>query len=280
MQLLKILAILIAASLLPAAAEPPPAASEPSAQPERLSMLVFSRTAGFRHDSIVTAVEAIIKLAAQNGYNVHATEHAGVFTPEKLKDFNVVIFLNTTGTILNDDQKVAFQQFIRGGGGFVGVHAAADTEYDWPWYGNLVGAYFKSHPHIQQADIIIEDHEHPATRHLPRRDDGEPARWTRTDEWYDFRTSPRGHAIEGSSNFRVLLSLDESTYQGGRMGDDHPIAWCHEFDGGRAFYTGLGHTRETFKEPEFLQHLLGAIRWAAGRDASQRSEPEPMRAEP
>jgi type 1 glutamine amidotransferase len=242
----------------------PPAHAAPLDDPpaETHRILIFSRTAGFRHDSIIDGVQALRTLARHAALEAHATEDPAIFTRDALQPFRAIIFLNTTGAIFSDDQKAAFQHFIRSGGGFVGIHAAADTEHDWPWYGDLVGAHFKSHPAIQQADIIIEDPDHPATRHLPTSPrDGAPARWTRTDEWYDYKRSPRGRG-----DIRILLTLDESTYKGGRMGDDHPIAWCHEFDGGRAFYTGLGHTRESFAEPAFLQHLLGGITWAVRID--------------
>lgn len=218
---------------------------------EQFAVLVFTRTAGFRHDSIEPGVEAIRKLGAQHGFDVEHTEDEDYFTPDNLDRYSAVVFLNTTGNILNEQERRAFEGFIRAGNGFVGVHAAADTGYDWPWYGRLVGAYFKSHPHIQNATVIVEDPSDPSTRYLP-------ARWERRDEWYNFRENPR-------ENVHVLLRLDTETFEGGAMGDDHPIAWRHEFGGGRAWYTGGGHTRESFAEPLFLGHLLGGIRWAAGR---------------
>jgi type 1 glutamine amidotransferase len=235
---------------------------------ERFNVLVFSRTAGFRHDSIPDGIEAVRRLGREHGFEVDATEDSAHFTDERLAGYGAVIFLNTTGTVLDPEQKEAFQRYIQAGGGFVGVHAAADTEYDWPWYGRLVGAYFKSHPRIQRATINVEDREHLSTRHLPQR-------WTRTDEWYTFRQSGR----DIRSRLNILLSLDEDTYEGGGMDGDHPIAWFHEYDGGRAWYTGLGHTRESYREPEFLQHLLGGILWAADVQApppppTPRDEPQ------
>ncbi len=231
-----------------------PVGSVVSAPPEQDSpphrVLVFSKTAGFRHASIPTGVEALKKLGEQNGFTVEATEDSSAFTDANLARFSTVVFLSTTGDILNDDQQAAFERYIRSGGGFLGIHAAADTEYDWPWYGRLVGAYFKTHPAIQDATVVVADRVHPSTKHLPMR-------WQRRDEWYEYRTNPRGKV-------HVLATLDESTYEGGGMGHDHPIAWCHEFDGGRAFYTGGGHTNESFAEPAFLQHLLGGILWTAG----------------
>src|SRR5207249_4134479 len=146
--------------------------------------------------------------------------------------------------------KAAFQRYIRAGGGFVGIHSAADTEYNWPWYGGLIGAYFQSHPAIQKGAIKIEDRAHPSTALLPER-------WERTDEWYNFAADPRGQV-------HVIATLDETTYSGGAMGTDHPIAWCQGYDGGRAWYTAGGHTRESYSEPLFLQHLLGGIQFAAG----------------
>lgn len=217
---------------------------------EPFRVLVFSRTAGFRHDSIPDGVQAIRQLGEQHGFHVEHTEDSSHFTDENLKNYAVVVFLSTTGDVLNDEQERAFERFIQQGHGYVGIHAAADTEYDWPWYGQLVGAYFKGHPAIQPATIQVADPAHPSTRGLDRF-------WKRTDEWYTYRANPRG-------SVHVLMTLDERTYQGGGMGADHPIAWCHEFDGGRAWYTGLGHTRESYREREFLDHILGGIRWAAG----------------
>jgi type 1 glutamine amidotransferase len=235
--------VLAALLLLPAAA--PAAADDP------YDVLVFSKTAGFRHDSIPAGVQAVRDLGAANGFAVTATEDAAAFTTTNLANYEAVVFLSTTGDVLNASQQTAFESYIRGGGGYVGVHAAADTEYDWPFYGNLVGAYFASHPAIQPADIVVEDRGHAATAHLP-------GRWHRTDEWYNYRTNPRTSA-------HVLASLDESTYSGGGMGADHPIAWCKPFEGGRSFYTGTGHTQESYADPAFRGHLLGGIRWAAGQ---------------
>ena len=161
-----------------------------------------------------------------------------------------MIFLNTTGDVLTAKGQAALRRFIRAGGGFVGIHSAADTEYEWPFYGRLVGAYFESHPTVQQASIDVVDRTHPSTRGLP-------ARWTRTDEWYNFRSNPR-------ASVHVLAALDEGTYSGGTMGADHPIAWCHRVGGGSAWYTAGGHTSSAFAEPLFRAHLLGGVRWASG----------------
>lgn len=231
--------------------EPDAGASE---QPDSFRVLVFSKTTGFRHTSIPNGIAAVQRLGAAHGFGVDATEDAAAFTPDNLARYGAVIFLNTTQTVLDDDQKAAFQAYIRGGGGFVGVHAASDTEYDWPWYGRLVGTYFKSHPAIQDATVHVVDRTHASTRHLPEA-------WARQDEWYDFRAQPHDQV-------RILARLDEETYEGGQMGEDHPIAWYHVFDGGRAWYTGMGHTEASYEEPLFLEHLLGGIRWAAGREES------------
>jgi cytochrome c len=213
-------------------------------------VLVFSKTAGFRHDSIETGVERIKALGQANAFQVDATEDAGAFNAAGLQQYDAVIFLSTTGDVLNNAQQQAFEQYIRGGHGYVGIHSAADTEYDWSFYGGLVGAYFRRHPAIQNATIKVADRQHPATQHLPDR-------WTRRDEWYDYRSNPRGKV-------HVLATLDEKSYSGGTMGADHPITWCQTYRGGRSFYTGLGHTKESYGEPEFQKLILGAIRWAGG----------------
>ncbi|MEE6264033.1 ThuA domain-containing protein, partial [Plantactinospora sonchi] len=214
-------------------------------------VLVFSKTAGFRHDSIPAGIQAIRELGAANSFTVTATEDAAAFSAANLAQYEAVVFLNTTGDTLNASQQGAFESYIRSGRGYVGVHAAADTEYDWPFYGNLVGAYFASHPAIQQANVKVEHRGHAATAHLPQT-------WPRTDEWYNYRTNARSTA-------RVLATLDESSYSGGGMGADHPHAWCKSFEGGRSFYTGGGHTQASYAEPAFRSHLLGGIRYAAGR---------------
>jgi type 1 glutamine amidotransferase len=219
-------------------------------QAQEFSVLVFSKTAGYRHESIPAGVAAVRALGAQQGFRVETTESADVFADESLARYRVLVFLNTTGDVLNEEQQSAFQRFMARGGGFVGVHSATDTEYDWPWYGRLVGTYFKSHPRIQTARLRVTDREHPSTVQLP-------AAWERRDEWYNFRFDP-------APNARVLLVIDERSYSGGTMTGHHPMAWCQDYEGGRAWYTALGHTVETYAEPLFLAHLLGGIRWAAG----------------
>lgn len=219
-------------------------------------VLVFSKTTGFRHDCIPVATEAVTEMGKKYGFSVDATEDAGWFTDEKLANFDVVMFLCTTGDVFNDAQKSAFLKFLGSGGGYVGVHSASDTEYKWPEYKSVVGAYFMSHPQIQKALVKVEDRNHPATAYVPRE-------WWRTDEWYDFHESPRGRV-------RVLASLDQSTYQGSKMKDDHPIIWCGEYGRGRTFYTGFGHTKESYNEPDFQRSLSEAVIWSAqGRRPSK-----------
>jgi type 1 glutamine amidotransferase len=214
------------------------------------SVLVFSKTAGYRHDSIPAAVAAFEGLG-KSGWHVEATEDASQFTAGHLRRFDVVVFLLTTQDVLDERQQAAFEGFVEAGGGYVGVHSACDTEYDWPWYGALVGAYFKSHPPVQEADVILEDRSHPTM-------DGAPAIWRRRDEWYDFREQPR-------SKVHVLATVDESTYQGGSMGGDHPVAWCREVGKGRSWYTAMGHTKESYSEPGFVRMLARAALWSGRR---------------
>ena len=218
--------------------------------PTAPSLLVFTRTTGFRHDSIPDGIAAIRRIAGESGLSVDATEDPSVFRDENLGSYRAVVFLLTTGDVLDPEQQAAFERWVRAGSGFVGVHSASDTEYDWPFYGELVGAYFAGHPAVQPAVVHVEDRTHPATAALP-------VVWPRTDEWYDFRANPR-------ASVHVLATVDETTYEGGSMGPDHPIAWCREVAGARAFYTAGGHTRESYTEPLFAAHLSGGIRWAAG----------------
>jgi type 1 glutamine amidotransferase len=207
-------------------------------------VLVFTKTAGFRHESIEVDVDAIKKLGFENNFVVQHTEDATVFSKERLENIDIVIFLNTTGNILNEEQEQQFEHFIKNGGGFVGIHSAADTEYDWEWYNKLDGAYFLSHPDQSNAELIKTNVPHISTKHLPEV-------WHRFDEWYNYKSM--------NQDVQVLILLDENTYQGGENGDYHPIAWYHEFDGGKAFYTGGGHTKESYADADFLQHLIGGI---------------------
>jgi cytochrome c len=215
-------------------------------------VLLLSKTAGYRHDSIPPGAAAIERLGPRHGFVVDHTEDAGRLNDAELRRYRALVFLSTTGEFLDEAQQGALRRFIERGGGWVGIHAASDGEFEWPWYGEMVGAWFAHHPAIQRATIHVADQRHPAMAPLP-------AAWTRTDEWYDFRSNPRGRV-------HVLATLDESSYRGGGMGADHPIAWCHQVGSGRVFYTALGHTVESFAEPLFLDHLAGAIRWAAGLD--------------
>lgn len=217
-------------------------------------VLVFSDTQGFRHDSIPAAISAVDQLGQENGFAVDATESPSVFADSTLSRYAVVMFLLTTGNVLDQGEQAAFTRYIERGGAFVGVHSAADTEHDWPWYGSLVGAYFFSHPAVQTATVDVVDRDTPSTIHLP-------AHWVRSDEWYNFQPPP-------SASVTVLARLDETTYQpgDGAMGSSHPIAWQQVFDGGRSWYTAGGHTAESYSDPLFREHLLGGILWAAGYD--------------
>ncbi|WP_369031238.1 ThuA domain-containing protein [Streptomyces adonidis] len=228
-----------------------PAASTPAPSRHADRVLVFSKTAAFRHDSIPDGIKALKELGTSAGFRVDATEDATAFNPANLRRYAAVVFLSTTGDVLTDRQQRSFESYIRHGGGYVGIHAAADTEYDWQFYGGLVGAYFQGHPAIQPARTVVEDRAHPATSALG-------ADWNRTDEWYNYRSNPR-------SSVHVLASLDESSYTGGTMNGDHPIAWCQNYAGGRSFYTGVGHLPSAYAEPALRQHLLGGLRWATGK---------------
>ena len=194
------------------------------------AVLVFSKTAKYRHKCIPVGNTALVELGQTHGFSVEVTEDANAFTADNLKRFAVVVFHNTTGDVLDEAQEDVFEAYIQGGGGFAGIHAATDTEYDWPWYNELVGGYFAGHPKVQPARHELIDGDHPSTAHLEDR-------FVRTDEWYNFK--------KYNENVSVLLELDETTYKGGKMGDFHPIAWYHDFDGGRAWYTGGGHTNES-----------------------------------
>jgi len=250
------LALLLASVCVPVAAR---------SQDSRV--LVFSKTAGFRHSSIGVGRAAIRKLGDENGFAVDTTEDAGAFTSKNLGRYRAVVFLNTTGDVLDAAQQDDFERYIQAGGGYVGIHSATDTEYDWPWYGRLAGAWFTSHPNnpnVRKATYRVLDKSHPSTQ-------GFPDTLVREDEFYNFKSiDPTIH---------VLIEIDEKSYEGGTNGDHHPMSWYHDFDGGRAWYTNMGHTEATFSEPLFLQHLLGGLRYAmgTGKVDFNRARPEENR---
>jgi len=230
-----------------------------AAHAEQFSALLFTKTGVWHHESILEGVKAVRGLGQLHDFNVFWTEDAGrVFKDEELKKYKVVIFLSTTADILNDEQQAAFERYIKAGGGFVGIHAAADTEYGWPWYTKMVGHMFHIHPAVQTATIKVEDANFPGMDRFPKR-------FLATEEWYEYDASR-------SNKLHYLLSVDENTYKpeanwgaksGKGMGKFHPIAWYQEYDGGRAFYTGLGHLPATFSDANFMHHVYGGIYWAA-----------------
>lgn len=214
-------------------------------------VLAFTKTTGFRHDSIDEGVALLETAGLTHDFTVTQTEDGADFTAANLAQYAVVVFMNASGDLLDDTQQTAFEGYIQAGGGYVGVHCASCGEDDWPWYGDLVGARFSGHPGIQPITINVEDQTHPSTAHLP-------AVWIWDEEPYNFATNPR-------ANVTVLATFDESSYEGGSMGDDHPIIWCHEFDGGRSWYTGLGHIADGYSDQDFIQLITGAVEWAAHR---------------
>jgi type 1 glutamine amidotransferase len=219
----------------------------------QFKVLLFSKTLGFRHANIPLGIAAVRQLGLKHGFAVDATEDSSVFTPENLARYKTVIFLSATGDVLDEGQQSAFKDYVLGGGGFVGIHGAlfgpSACEDKWAWYGDLCGVSFKNHSAVVPARVDVEDRTNPSTAGLPEH-------WLRTDEWYNYAGTPRGRA-------RVLATVDESTYQGGTVGQDHPIAWCKPMGKGIMWYTAMGHTDESFREPLFLKHILGGIQLTA-----------------
>ena len=212
-------------------------------------ILVFAKTNGYHHESIADGLVAIQKLGKENNFAVDTTTDSLKFADANLQQYKVIVFLSTTGKVLGTEQETALQNFIHKGGGFVGIHAAADCEYNWPWYGKLVGGYFKSHPKQQNAKLLVVNKDHISTKHLPDV-------WERWDEWYNYK--------DLNPDVTVLIKIDETSYTGGENNGNHPMAWYHDYAGGKAFYTAMGHTKESFAEPLYLQHVLGGIKWAMG----------------
>lgn len=242
---------------------------------EGFRLLIFSQTTGFRHVSIETGVDTVRQLGLMHGFPVDHSEDPADFTADNLGRYAAVMWLSTTGNLLDSSQRLAFERYIQAGGGYVGVHSASDSNYDWPFYGELVGAYFHSHPvfpvnaaegpGVQAGELRVEAADHPSTAHLP-------APWAISEEFYSFQDNPRG-------TVRVLLNVDEQSYNQdpnttninegsfifGETGvmNDHPMSWCHERLGGRAWYTALGHSVALYADSNFRLHLLGGILTAA-----------------
>jgi uncharacterized protein len=220
-------------------------------------LLVFTKTEGYRHASLSSGVKMLYDLSPSQNWVVTATGDDTFFNEKTLASIDVVIFLNPTGDALNESEQKAFEDFMKSGKGMVGIHAAADFEYDWNFYGLMLGAYFKTHPPAQKATVIFEDTSHPAMEPFRGME-----KYTTFDEWYTFKDNPR-------SRVQVLANLDEGTIKkynndDWRMGD-HPIIWCLEKDGMRSFYTGFGHTHEAFQDEKIMEHIKNAINWAAWR---------------
>jgi cytochrome c len=234
---------------------------------QAIRVLVFSKTEGFRHASIEAGKKAFSKLADEKKFDVDFTEDANQFVTANLKKYNAVVFLSTTGDVLNTTQQEEFERYIQAGGGYLGIHAAADCEYEWPWYGKLVGAWFLDHPsspsNVQKGRFYVVDKNDPATR-------GMADSFERSDEFYSFKN------IDPS--IHPLVKIDEKSYQGGKNGDDHPMSWYHDFDGGRSFYTNMGHTDETFTEPLVVNHIWAGLHYAIGGDSP--TSPDYSRAKP
>ena len=249
---------------------------EPGADPLE-NVLVFYKVGGFPHTSRDEGVTMFQELGAANDFSVVATEDAAAFTTTNLANFDAVVFLSTTGEVLNDEQQEAFEGYIKGGGAYVGIHSATDTEYAWPWYGEMLGGYFRNHPAgTPTATVNISDPDEPST-------EGLPANWARTDEWYNFQ-GPTNPVVNGGGNdysprnsgVKVLATVDESTYaedDGNATDDDHPVTWCSDFDGGHMWYTALGHTEASYSEANFRQHVLGGLQTVTGAEESDCGEP-------
>lgn len=217
----------------------------------RPKVLIFSKTLRYYHESIPNGIQAIMKLGKANGFDVDTTKDAGFFTDKTLKQYAAVIWLSTTGDVLNATQQEAFERYIRAGGGYVGIHSASASEKEWPWFGQLTGAVFVNHPPDPVPGVVqVINRKDPSTAHLPER-------WAWKDEWYNFN--------KRVSNVEVLFLADEKTFEGGTEGEYHPLAWKHGFDGGRAFYTALGHLPTAYDDPLFQQHILGGIQYAIGK---------------
>jgi len=216
-------------------------------------VLVFSKTAGFRHDSIAKGQSTLAALGQTNGFDVTTTEDAKAFTTEGLRPYDAVVFLNTTGDVLDEPQQKALEGFVHSGHGVLGIHSATDTESDgnWPWYTGLIGAHFKAHPVIQEARLVVVSAEDPAITDNPTLAGKTEVRIT--DEWYDF--------INESANIHPILAIDRQSYSGSTATGLSPIVWSNRYDGGRAFYIGLGHRAELYDTPMMQALILAGLKF-------------------
>lgn len=229
-----------------------------SAQNKQFKALLVTTTKGWHHESLHYGVVALKELGVKNYFDVVLFEDPNAFTDKYLEQFQVLILLNTTGDILDSAQQKVMERFIRSGKGFVGIHSASDTEYGWDWYAKLVGRMFKIHPVTQTAKLNILDSTFPGLQGFSNN-----KLWT--DEFYEF-------GPEKVSGLNYILAVDESTYdprvqwgekKGIGMGKLHPLAWYHNYDGGRSFYTALGHLPAIYSDAAFLNHIYAGILWAA-----------------
>jgi cytochrome c len=250
--------MLVGASSTPALAAPDrvgpevdtSASTTDSRHNRHFKVLVFTKAVAERHASTAAGVNALRQIGDRNRFSVHVTDDARTFTSHRLKQYRVVVFLNTSGDVLNDAQQTAFEAYYRDGGGFVGIHSAIETELDWSFFTDILGTRAAGASTVTRATVKVADRVHPASEVLPQY-------WKRTDQWYNFSSNVRGFS-------HVLATVDETSYTGGSMGFDHPITWCKDYQGGRSFYTALGDTSAAFATSDLRAHLAGAVRWAAG----------------
>lgn len=209
-------------------------------------VLLFTKAEGFYHQSTVSGLEFFRNNAAKWGIELVDTNVSNAFTATHLDQYQIIVLLNNTGRLFTTEEKAALQSFVRKGGSVLGIHAAADAEYDWPWYKQMLGGQFKDHPAIQEARCLVALPSHPSVKGIPKV-------WVRTDEWYNFN--------DLASNNQVVLTVDESSYSGGSHGAHHPVSWFREFEGAKIFYTSLGHSKESYEDTLLMQHISGAMEW-------------------
>lgn len=229
--------------------------------PRQKNLLIYTRNGeGFVHDNIEASVEALKKLAADNDYTVQVTDSPEFFITENLKGIDCIIFSNTNNeAFTSQPQRDAFQNYVQSGGGFVGIHSASGSERNWPWFWAMVGGKFVRHPELQEFEMKVIDDENPATNFL-----GESWYWE-DEVYYLDQLNPDIHVLL-AADLRTVEDETKDDFHRNRFGNYTPIAWVHEFDGGRQFYTALGHKQEYYADPTFLQHLLGGIKWVLQED--------------
>ncbi len=254
-------ALAVVLAVLPSAGCRPAPADSTAPLPAAATVLIYTKNGtGYVHENIKASVDCLKKICAAHGWAYEVTDDAAVFTPGKISGFDVLVFSNTNNeTFDTDAQREVFREYIRAGGGFVGIHSVCGSERSWPWFWANLGGKFVRHPKLQPFEIRVVDADHPSTRHLPKT-------WAWEDECYFMNELNPGIHVLLAADLTTIEDAEKDRYPGRVFGDVFPLCWYQEFEGGRQWYTALGHQIEHYEDADFIRHLAGGIAWALGRN--------------